>query len=237
MAWRVEGKQTADSAGAVPVARHALPACGVNTGASAGVPNDGREHLMSHFFAYLSRMKFIKRWGLMHNTYPENIQEHSLRVAMIAHALALIRNRVFDGAVHPERTAVLALYHDASEVLTGDLPAPVKSFNPAIKTAYKAIEAAAARPLCQMLPEVLQTDYQSLLMPDEADRVHRELVTAADKLCAYLKCLEERGAGNPEFAKAEKALRASVEALALPEVRYFLDTFVPSFRLTLDELE
>jgi len=195
------------------------------------------EHVMSHFFAYLSRMKFIKRWGLMHNTDPENIQEHSLRVAMIAHALALFRNRMFAGAVNPERTAVLALYHDASEVLTGDLPAPVKYFNPAIKTAYKAIEAAAARTLFQMLPEVLQADYQGLLIPDEADRVHRELVTAADKLCAYLKCLEERGAGNPEFAKAEKALRASVDALALPEVRYFLDTFVPSFRLTLDELE
>src|SRR5215211_7010736 len=127
--------------------------------------------------------------ALMHNTYPENIQEHSLRVAMIAHALALIRNRMFAGAVNPERTAVLALYHDASEVLTGDLPAPVKYFNPAIKTAYQAIEAAAARTLFQMLPEVLQADYQGLLIPDEADRVHRELVTAADKLCAYLKCL------------------------------------------------
>jgi 5'-deoxynucleotidase len=113
----------------------------------------------------------------------------------------------------------------------------VKYFNPEIKTAYKAIEAAAARTLCQMLPEVLQADYQGLFMPDEADREHCDLVTAADKLCAYLKCLEEIGAGNPEFSKAEKALRASVDALALPEVRYFLDTFVPSFRLTLDELE
>lgn len=192
---------------------------------------------MNHFFAYLSRMKFINRWGLMHNTYPENIQEHSLRVAVIAHALAVIRNRVFGGAVNPERTAVLALYHDASEVLTGDLPAPVKNFNPEIKTAYKAIEAAAARKLLQMIPDALQADYRGLFVADAADREHRELVTAADKLCAYVKCLEEIGAGNPEFAKAEKALRASLDALALPEVRYFLDTFVPSFRLTLDELE
>jgi 5'-deoxynucleotidase len=192
---------------------------------------------VNHFFAYLSRMKFINRWGLMHNTYPENIQEHSLRVAMIAHALAIIRNRVFGGAVNPERTAVLALYHDASEVLTGDLPAPIKNFNPEIKTAYKAIEAAAARKLLEMLPDVLQADYRGLLSADEADREHRELVTAADKLCAYIKCLEEIGAGNPEFAKAEKTLRASLDALPLPEVRYFLDTFVPSFRLTLDELE
>ena len=192
---------------------------------------------MNHFFAYLSRMKFINRSGLMHNTYPENIQEHSLRVAMIAHALAIIRNRAFGGAVNPERTAVLALFHDASEVLTGDLPAPVKNFNPEIKTAYKAIEAAAARKLLQMIPEALQADYHGLFVADDKDREHRELVTAADKLCAYGKCLEEIGAGNPEFAKAEKTLRASVDALPLPEVRYFLDTFIPSFRLTLDELE
>jgi 5'-deoxynucleotidase len=193
--------------------------------------------IMSHFFAYLSRMKFIRRWGLMHNTYPENIQEHSLRVAMVAHALAVIRNRLFQGNVSAERTAVLALYHDAGEVLTGDLPAPVKYFNPAIKNAYKEIEAAAAARLLNMIPNALKTDYQGLFFVEEADREPRELVKAADKLCAYLKCLEEIGAGNQEFAKAEQALRAGVEELNLPEARYFLDTFVPSFRLTLDELD
>ena len=192
---------------------------------------------MSHFFAYLSRMKFIRRWGLMHNTYPENIQEHSLRVAMVAHALAVIRNKLFAGNVNAERTAVLAVYHDAGEVLTGDLPAPVKYFNPEIKNAYKEIETAAARRLLNMIPEALKADYQRLFFIEAADREARELVKAADKLCAYLKCLEEIGAGNQEFAKAEKALRASVEELDLPEVRYFLDTFVPSFRLTLDELD
>jgi 5'-deoxynucleotidase len=192
---------------------------------------------MSHFFAYLSRMKFIRRWGLMHNTYPENIQEHSLRVAMVAHALAVIRNRLFQGNVSSERTAVLALYHDAGEVLTGDLPAPVKYFNPEIKNAYKEIEAAAATRLLNMIPNALKADYQGLFFAEEADREPRELVKAADKLCAYLKCLEEIGAGNQEFAKAEKALRASVEEFNLPEVRYFLETFVPSFRLTLDELD
>ena len=112
---------------------------------------------MSHFFAYLSRMKFIRRWGLMHNTYPENVQEHSLRVAMVAHALAVIRNRLFAGNVSGERTALLALYHDAGEVLTGDLPAPVKYFNPEIKNAYKEIEAAAASRLLKMIPEGLQS--------------------------------------------------------------------------------
>jgi 5'-deoxynucleotidase len=192
---------------------------------------------MSHFFAYLSRMKFIRRWGLMHNTYPENIQEHSLRVAMVAHALAVIRNKLFAGKVDPQRTAVLALYHDAGEVLTGDLPAPVKYFNPEIKNAYKEIEAAAAGRLLRMIPETLAADYRGLLFAEEVDEEPRALVKGADKLCAYLKCLEETGAGNQEFAKAEKALRASVEELNLPEIRYFLNTFVPSFRLTLDELD
>ena len=192
---------------------------------------------MSHFFAYLSRMRFIRRWGLMHNTYPENIQEHALRVALIAHALAIIRNRLFRGSVNPERAAVLALYHDASEVFTGDLPAPVKYFNPEIKAAYKAIEATAARRLFDMLPESMQRDYEPLFLPTDADAVHRELISAADKLCAYLKCLEEIAAGNQEFSKAEKALRATVEGLSLPEVRYFVETFVPSFKLTLDELD
>lgn len=191
---------------------------------------------MSHLFAYLSRMKFIKRWGLMHNTYPENIQEHSHRAAMIAHALGVIRNRLFGGHVSPERAAVLALYHDAGEVLTGDLPAPVKYFNPQIRAAYLAIEAAADEKLLAMVPDALRNDFRALFFPDDADRAHWEIVKAADKICAYVKCLEEVAAGNGEFVKAEKALRATVDALELPEVRYFLGTFAPSFRLTLDDL-
>jgi 5'-deoxynucleotidase len=191
---------------------------------------------MSHLFAYLSRMKFIKRWGLMHTTYPENIQEHSLRVAMIAHALAVIRNRLYGGRVSPERVAALALYHDVGEVLTGDLPAPVKHSNPDIKSAYDEIETAARRHLLDMVPAPLQADFRALLLPGDADRAHLDLVRAADKLCAWGKCLEEIAGGNPEFAKAEKALRAAVEAIDLPEVRYFVEVFAPSFRLTLDEL-
>jgi len=193
---------------------------------------------LSHFFAYLSRMKFIRRWGLMHTTYPENIQEHSLRVALIAHALAVIRNRLFAGRVDPGRVATLALYHDAAEVLTGDLPAPVKHGNPDIKTAYRALERTAARRLYGMIPDELKADFAPLLAVDDADteRELHDIVKAADKLCAYMKCLEEIAAGNQEFAQAEKALRAGVEAIDRPEVRYFLETFVPSFRLTLDEL-
>jgi 5'-deoxynucleotidase len=191
---------------------------------------------MSHFFAYLSRMKFIKRWGLMHNTYAENVQEHSLQVAQIAHALALIRNRLFGGSVSPERVALLALFHDAGEVLTGDLPSPIKYFNPEIQRAYREIEASATVRLAEMLPSELADDYRRILLPDESDAEHEEMVKAADKLCAYIKCLEETAAGNREFAKAEQALARTVEQIELPEVRYFLKVFVPSFRLTLDEL-
>jgi 5'-deoxynucleotidase len=181
-------------------------------------------------------MKFIKRWGLMRNTYPENVQEHSLRVALVAHTLAIIKNRLFEGNVNPERAAVLALFHDAGEVLIGDLPAPIKYFNPEIKRAYGDIESSAARRLLAMVPEALMDDYRSILLPDESERDHRDIVKAADKLCAYMKCLEEIAAGNREFSKAEEALRATVYKINLPEVEYFLKTFVPSFRLTLDEL-
>lgn len=191
---------------------------------------------MSHFFAYLSRMKFIQRWGLMRSAYPENVQEHSLRVAQIAHALALIRNRLFGGAVDPERVATLALYHDAGEVLTGDLPTPVKNFNPDIEAAYRGIERAAKDKLLAMVPDVLRADYEPFFRPQPGDAAHVELVKAADKLCAYIKCLEEAGAGNPEFSQAEKTLAEAVRRLSLPEARFFLETFVPSFRLTLDEL-
>jgi 5'-deoxynucleotidase len=191
---------------------------------------------MSHLFAYFSRMRFIHRWGLMHNTYPESVQEHSSRVAQVAHALALIRNRLFGGDVSPERAAVLGLFHDAGEVLTGDLPSPIKYFNPEIRRAYKQIESTAASRLVDMVPEELRADYRRVLLPDTEDEAHREIVEAADKLCAYVKCLEEIAAGNREFSKAEESLRQAVERLDLPEVRYFLDRFVPSFRLTLDEL-
>ncbi len=192
---------------------------------------------MSHFFAYLARMKFIQRWGLMRNTQPENIQEHSLQVAMIAHSLALIKNKLFTGRVNPERTAVLALYHDASEVITGDLATPIKYFNPKIKTAYNEIEGVARRRLHQMLPEALKSDYQAIFFEEEADREHWELVKAADKICAYVKCLEELKAGNLEFAKAEKTLEATLTGLDLPEVAYFIANFIPSMSLTLDELD
>lgn len=198
--------------------------------------NTAAEPAMSHLFAYLSRMKFIRRWSLMHSTYPENIQEHSLRVAMVAHMLAVIRNRLFSGSVSPERTATLALYHDVGEVLTGDLPTPVKHSSTEIQTAYKTLENTAVCKLFEMLPVELRADYRPFFQADASDVAHRELVKAADKLCAYIKCLEELGAGNHEFSHAEHTLRETVEQIGLPEVEYFLETFIPSFRLTLDEL-
>jgi 5'-deoxynucleotidase len=192
---------------------------------------------MSHFFAYVFRAKFIRRWGLMYNTYPESVQEHSLRVAQIAHALAIIKNRLFGGDVNPDRTAVLALYHDASEVLTGDLPTPVKYDNPEIATAYRALERVAREKLLSMVPEPLADAYAPCFRQQDIDSPALELVRAADKICAYVKCIEETSAGNTEFVQAEKTLRHTLDAIVLPEVRYFMDTFVASFRLTLDDLK
>lgn len=190
----------------------------------------------SHFFAYLARLKFIQRWGLMRNTRAENTQEHSLQVAMIAHGLAVINNRRFGGAFDPARTALLAVFHDAEEVITGDVPTPVKYFNPSIKGALAGIEAVARRRLVGMLPSDLEPDYAPLFFAAEPDAASWRLVKQADKLCAYLKCLEEAKAGNLEFARAEQAIRQELEQLGDPAVETFLATFVPSFRLTLDEL-
>lgn len=189
----------------------------------------------SHFFAYISRMRFIQRWALMRNTAPENVQEHSHQVAVLAHALALIRNEKFGGHVDPGLVAAAALYHDASEILTGDMPTPIKYDNPAIRTAYKDVEAVAEGKLLGMLPPELQGAYAPVLTA--VDPEVERLVKAADKLSAHIKCLEELKAGNAEFRDAAAQTRRALEAFDLPEVRYFMDTFLPSFSLTLDELK
>ena len=189
----------------------------------------------SHFFAYISRMRFIQRWALMRNTAPENVQEHSHQVAVLAHALALIRNEKFGGHVDPGLVAAAALYHDASEILTGDMPTPIKYDNPAIRTAYKDVEAVAEGKLLGMLPPELQGAYAPVLTA--VDPEVEQLVKAADKLSAHIKCLEELKAGNAEFRDAAAQTHRALEAFDLPEVRYFMDTFLPSFSLTLDELK
>jgi 5'-deoxynucleotidase len=196
-----------------------------------------------HFFAMMHRMRYINRWGLMRNTQTENIQEHSLEVAMIAHALAAIRASLFaDGrlTVDPAQAALLALYHDATEILTGDLPTPVKYFNPSIQEAYHAVEAKAASQLLSMVPSPVESAFRSLLSPDRSDPVVNEtlrLVKAADRISAYIKCIDEEKAGNREFRQAGEAVRRSIEAIDLPEVAYFIGQELPSFWLSLDELQ
>ena len=188
-----------------------------------------------HFYALLARMRYIQRWALMRNTEPENIQEHSHMVAVLAHALAVIRRDIFSQPADPGLAASAALFHDASEILTGDMPTPIKYYNPDIRDAYKQVEAIACRKLTGMLPQRLQDIYAGLLTP--ADPEVEELVKAADKLSAHIKCLEEQKAGNDEFRAAAHQTRQALEKMHLPEVDLFLRDFLPSFRLTLDELK
>ena len=188
----------------------------------------------SHFFAYVSRMRFIQRWALMRNTAPENVQEHSHQAAVLAHALAVIRNEKFGGHTDPGKVAVAALYHDASEILTGDMPTPVKYDNPAIQEAYRQVEAVANGKLVSMLPPELRGVYGEIL--DEYDPETRRLVKAADKLSAYLKCVEELKAGNTEFKKAREQTYAALCQNPIPALKYFMDHFLEGFELTLDEL-
>ena len=189
-----------------------------------------------NFFALISRMRYIGRWGLMRNTFQENIQEHSHMVAVLAHALADIRRDLFGGDLDPEHAAVLALYHDAPEILTGDLPTPVKYYNPEIREAYREVEEVSARRLLSMLPEALRPAYEPLLLEDPESEYHA-LVKAADKLSAYIKCVEEVKAGNTEFRQAAEQTYHILEDSPLPEVAYFLEHFLPGFSLTLDELQ
>jgi len=191
----------------------------------------------SHFFAYLARMKYIFRWGLMRNTRSENIQEHSLQVAMIAHALAVIGNENYGESNDVGRIVTVALYHDASEIITGDLPTPVKYFREDIRDSYKALEAHAERKLTSLLPGELYDSFASVIETTRIEpEVHR-VVKAADSLAAYLKCVEEHAAGNREFRRAEEYLTAKLDAMTdLPAVQYFRERFVESFQLTLDDL-
>lgn len=191
---------------------------------------------MYHFFAYVSKLKYILRWGLKRNVEDENVKEHSFDVAVIAHALAVIKNRYFDGDLNAERIAMMALYHDASEVLTGDLPGPIKYFNPSIAEAYKEVEKAAEQKLITMLPDEMRSDFLSLIDYKASGSEIAKLIKSADIISAYLKCIQEVDAGNSEFVVAKKRVELLLNDNAQPEVQFFLDKFVPSYRLTLDEL-
>jgi 5'-deoxynucleotidase len=181
-------------------------------------------------------MKYINRWNTMRNTKEENIQEHSLQVAMLAHAIALIKNRYFQGEVDPERAAILAIYHEVSEVITGDMATPIKYYNEEIRQAYVKLEEMASLRLYEMVPEELKDDYYSLLFNDIQDQEEWKIVKYADKITAYLKCVEELKAGNKEFSMAKESIYEDLLAIEAEEVKFFLDNFLEGFSMTLDEL-
>ena len=192
-------------------------------------------YMESKFFAIISRMKYISRWGLMRSTMPENISEHSLETAFIAHVLALYRNVRFGGNVDPERAALLAMYHDVTEIITGDLPTPVKYYNPEIKAEYSKLEEMAKNKLVGFIPEDLREYYEPLFGKTDEEAELWQLVKAADKLSALIKCMEERLMGNSEFINAEKSTLESIHEMNLPEAEEFIREFLLSYKLTLDD--
>lgn len=193
--------------------------------------------MSSNFFAMISRMKYIDRWSLMRNSHRENLSEHSMETACVAHALAIIGNKRFGRHLNAERAALLGLYHDAPECLTGDMPTPVKYYSEQVREAYKTVEDSACENLVAMLPEDLRAEYLPLFYTAEADGELWELVKAADKICALIKCIEEAKAGNGEFSSAADSLAKTVKTLGMPEADVFVDEFLPGFEMTLDELK
>jgi 5'-deoxynucleotidase len=191
-----------------------------------------------HFFATVSRMKYIERWALMRNSRPENLSEHSLEVGMIAHALCVIGNVRYGKSLNAEKAALIGMYHDASEIITGDMPTPVKYYNDDIRTAFKEVEALADARLLSQLPEDLRPAYQAIFQADPQEAYLRRLVKAADKLSALIKCMEEENTGNQEFRTAKQTIREALTAMEqeLPEVSDFIREFIPSYGKTLDEL-
>lgn len=189
----------------------------------------------NNFYAMLSRMKYINRWGLMRNTILENIAEHSLDVAILAHALAVIGNTYFKKELDAQRVAVLALFHDTTEIITGDLPTPIKYYAPGIQMAYKEVEREAQGQLLHSLPKEMRMVYQSVLVPEEEEKELWRYVKAADKLSALIKCVEETNMGNQDFNQALQATRKAVEEMELEEASYFMEHFLPAYSLTLDE--
>lgn len=192
--------------------------------------------MSNHFFAMMSRMKYINRWALMRNTQKENISEHSLEVAMIAHNLAIISNVRFGNDLPVEKVAMMGLYHDCTEIITGDMPTPIKYHSTELHQAFQEVENLASEQLLDMLPEDMRSYYENLFFHGEGDEYLWQLVKAADKISAYCKCIEEEKSGNTEFRKAKQAIGDSLLAMNMREVSVFLEEFMPSFEMTLDEL-
>lgn len=189
----------------------------------------------NYFYAMLSRMKYINRWGLMRNTREENLSEHSLEVAFIAHALGIINNEIFNGSINADRLAILGMYHDVTEIITGDMPTPVKYYNSEIRTAYKEVEKAAGQEILTGLPENIRKRYNNLLTESETEKELWIYVKAADKLSALIKCIEERKMGNTDFFKAEQSTLDSIKNMGIAEADYFIEHFIPAYSMTLDE--
>lgn len=189
----------------------------------------------NQFFAMMSRMKYINRWGLMRNTNNENICEHSLDVAMIAHALGVISNTYFNGTVNADRLALMGMYHDSTEIITGDMPTPVKYYSPVIRNAYKEVESVAKNELLSGIPEEMREVYAPLLLDTEEEEELWHFVKAADKLSAYIKCIEEIRMGNKDFEKAGESIKEIIEGMGMPEVDFFMEKFIPAYMLTIDE--
>ena len=188
------------------------------------------------FYAYMDRMKYIKRWQLMRSEREENVMEHSYSVTVFAHALAVIHNEEFGGNADVLKTVLYATYHETSEVMTGDLPTPIKYYNRSIQGAYKELEKSACEKIVATLPEKLRGEIAPFVLADE-NSVEYKLVKAADRLAAYVKCLEELRSGNGEFVKAKKSIEEDLHSRNMPEIEYFFEKFIPSFNLTLDDLE
>lgn len=189
------------------------------------------------FFAMVSRMKYINRWALMRNEHSENLSEHSFEVAVIAHALAVIGNKRFGKSYNGERAALLGLYHDTPETLTGDMPTPVKYYSDEVRNAYKTVEENACRSIISMLPEDMRAEFSPFFIASAEDAELHRLVKAADKISALIKCIEEKKAGNSEFIKAGEELGKAVSSFGLPEAEVFVNEFLPAYELTLDELK
>lgn len=190
----------------------------------------------SHFFAMVSRMKYIERWALMRNSEKENISEHSLEVAMIAHALAVLGNQRLGKDYNPDRAALIGIYHDANEIITGDMPTPVKYSSIEMQNMFHGIEDCAAESLLAMLPEDMKETYRGIFFPPKDEEPLKRLVKAADKISALIKCIEEAKAGNREFDHARRTIEEAIERMDVPEAHIFLEEFLPSYEKTLDEI-
>ena len=189
----------------------------------------------NHFFAMLSRMKYINRWGLMRNTRSENISEHSLEVAYIAHALGVINNEIFGGNLPAERLAILGMYHDVTEIITGDMPTPVKYYSPVIRNAYSEVEHVAKDEMLSGLPEIMRKHYDKVLLETDEEEEFWKYVKGADKMSALIKCIEEQQMGNQDFADAAESIELTLRNMHITEVDYFMEEFLPAYRLTLDK--